>query len=124
MLGNSLLFLDDLPERQQHARKLWPACTIVSTATDCIAALSRQAWITVSLDHDLNGTNYEDSSRPDTGMEVVRWIVANRPRIREILVHSHNEKAAAEMERLLKEADYAVVAIRFGQGKIWRAAAR
>lgn len=124
MFGANLLFLDDLPERQQHARKLWPACSIVSTAADCIAALSRQSWVTVCLDHDLNGTNYEDPSRPDTGMEVVRWIVANRPSISEIICHSHNEDATIEMARQLKGAGYAVVKARFGQHKIWKAPAR
>jgi hypothetical protein len=64
--------------------------------------------LTVFLDHDLGGEIYVDSNREDCGMEVVRWIVANKPRIEEIVVHTHNTPAGEAMVDSLSSAGYKV----------------
>ena len=60
---------------------------------------ARGAWDEVHLDHDLGGEIYVDSSRPDCGMEVVRWLCASRrDRFEKTLfiIHSHNAEAGAD----------------------------
>lgn len=118
-IGQSLLLLDDNPYRLQLARKLWPACTLVKTAAECIRLLKLREWSTVSLDHDLNGEEYVNSDRADCGMEVVRWIVANKPRVDSFLIHSHNDGAAFEMLHALRTAGYKAYRKRFGEGELW-----
>ena len=108
------LFLDDSDLRCRPYLSANPWATIARTAAEAIAALGREPFDVVSLDHDLGGQAYVDSSEPETGMEVVRWIVANRPVIPSVIVHSLNEKAAERMVQALKEAGYAVVREPFG----------
>ena len=69
---------------------------------------------TAFLDHDLGGEVYVDSDRPDTGMEVVRWVEAHRPPVARFVVHSFNGKAAEAMVARLDEAGYAVTRAPFG----------
>jgi hypothetical protein len=61
------------------------------------------------LDHDLGGEVYVDPSRPDCGMEVVRWMAENRPEVGRVIIHSLNTSASLEMERQLRAAGYADV---------------
>lgn len=118
-IGQGLVFLDDLPERRAHARQLWPACTLVSTVAECIEVLKLREWVTVCLDHDLNGTAYEDSAREDCGAEVARWICKNSPAISEIILHSHNPHGTEVMFRMLSDFGYTVYRYPFGKGVIW-----
>lgn len=118
-LGQNILVLEDNDERIVRIRQLWPACTIVKTAQACIDKLIDFQFVTLLLDHDLGGEVMVDSRREDCGMEVVRWIVAKRPRISECVVHSHNTPAAAVMVQELKKAGYYAVYAPFGDGKLW-----
>ena len=119
-LGLNILFLDDDEERVYRAKRLWPACTVVNTAKDCIAQLQRRTWVTVLLDHDLGGEQMVDSKREDCGMEVVRWICDNRPAISEVVIHSFNTPASVAMYERLKHAGYDVHRIPFGSGPLWK----
>lgn len=117
--GQNYLFLDDDVTRQARARKLWPACTIVETAADCIAHLKGVQFTLVMLDHDLGGEQFVDSKREDCGMEVVRWMVANKPKVGQVVIHSFNPPAAAIMKQDLINAGYDAHYIPFGTGKLW-----
>ena len=61
---------------------------------------------TVFLDHDLGGEVFVESEREDCGMEVVRFIVENKPEIRQIVVHTMNGVAGIEMRNKLMDAGY------------------
>lgn len=110
-----ILFLDDDAERNRvlktNTTKLY---TWVKTASECIEALKNEDWDLVLLDHDLGGQQFVDSNREDTGMEVVRWISENKPKIKHVFVHSYNSGAADTMVKSLR-ADYPVEYIPFGE---------
>ena len=105
-----ILFLDDSPARRKWAEKtLKTAGNYIDTsasAFDAICAFGHNRFDVVYLDHDLNEEAFEDSSVRNCGMEVVRWIVANKPTIGEIIVHSMNTPAGHEMVQKLQEAGY------------------
>lgn len=118
-LGLNILILEDNDERIARAKQLWPACTVVTTAAACIKKLQEREWVTLLLDHDLGGEVYVDSSREDCGMEVVRWLVANKINLQECVIHSHNSPAAAAMHQQLSKADYKSHLVPFGTG-FWK----
>ena len=106
------LFLDDSEERQEIAQKYfgkyWGDVTWAWTTKQAIQALKQSSYDLVFLDHDLGGEVFVDSKREDSGMEVVRWIVQNKPQIDTIVIHSWNLPAAKNMELYLRDAGYAV----------------
>jgi CheY-like chemotaxis protein len=104
-----VLFLDDSIERTKQFRSLNPSATCVETAAEAIDLLSKSVWDGVFLDHDLGGEAYVDSELPNTGMEVVRWIVANKPFISWIVIHTLNSDAGNRMEGALRDAGYTVI---------------
>lgn len=109
-----VLFLDDDLTRCVHFNNRRKDAVQVHTAEDCIKQLAAQRWDEVHLDHDLGGEVMVDSSLPNTGMEVVRWIVANDPDIACIVIHTHNTVAAPIMVTDLSAAGYRVMRIPFG----------
>lgn len=102
-----ILFLDDDPNRgerflREHGDVVW-----TKTARSTIDVLfDFDPFDVVYLDHDLGGEVYVDSGREDTGMEVVRWVEANRPAVGRFVVHSLNYPAAAQMVGRLRDAGY------------------
>ena len=109
-----ILFLDDCQLRTRHFQSSIPSATLTQTAAGCIDELKNGPWDIVFLDHDLGGEIYVESERDDCGMEVVRWIVANKPKIGKIIVHTHNTKAGNAMEEALLNAGYDVEYKKFG----------
>lgn len=110
------LFLDDDPARSEIFLADFPDAVWVQTAAECIARLA-EPWDEVHLDHDLGGEHFVDVSRPDCGMEVVRWLcVEPRPHLRaaKFLVHSHNPNAATMMGMQLMLAGFTVEVRPFG----------
>ena len=101
-----ILFLDDAVERRRWFLANHPEAVVVSTADQCIERLERGPWDLVSLDHDLNGEIFVDSSRNDCGMEVVRWMSRHRPQVGEVIVHTLNFDAGETMVELLTLAGY------------------
>jgi hypothetical protein len=101
-----LLFLDDSPDRAAIFIANHPGAKWVETAADCITALRSQPWHTVFLDHDLGGQSMVDSNREDCGMEVVRWMIRNRPIVKQVIVHSWNTPAARRMVEDLQRKSY------------------
>lgn len=65
------------------------------------------------LDHDLGEETFADSNIENCGMEVVRWMVKNKPIVKEVIVHSLNAPAAENMVELLKSAGYNAIRIPF-----------
>lgn len=116
-----ILFLDDSPERTAKFKASYPDAVCVVSAAACIEKLQAGPWQVVSLDHDLGGRTFDDSGREDCGMEVVRWIIRNRPSIRRVIVHSWNVPAAQRMVDDLRRRDYTVTYAPFDSGE-WKAA--
>lgn len=109
-----LLILEDNAGRNAHFRQAYPSARIVETAHEAIDALRSQAWDYLSLDHDLSGEIFVDSSRDDCGMGVVRWLIANPVKVEQIMVHTANHGAANLMGNALKDAGYNVTVQPFG----------
>lgn len=110
----NILFLDDDPNRQRVFQAYFPDADIVSTTNECIANLADCPWDIVCLDHDLGGETFIDSDQPNTGMEVVRWIEANSPKVGTFFVHSYNAPAATEMISRLSGIGYVAIRRQFG----------
>lgn len=121
------LFLDDNPARRAWAKRELGPTRQLCTAEDAVACIgflrdtlpalfgieASPPFDEVYLDHDLGGETFADSSQPNTGMEVVRWIVANRPTIGAVIVHSLNAPAANEMVARLRDAGYTAEYVNF-----------
>lgn len=106
-----ILFLDDDERRLETARRVYAQehdLHIVTTAKAAIDALQNDTFDVAMLDHDLEGEFFVDSSRVDCGMEVVRWMVQNRPVVGNVIVHSWNQRAGLEMTDALKKAGFNV----------------
>lgn len=113
------LFLDDCPNRCRSFRSNFPSATIVNDADSCIEQLKSQAWDQVFLDHDLGGTTYQDTNEKNSGSEVVRWILQNKPAVGLFICHSLNAPARENMFMFLKWADFPVDEIPFGSD-LWK----
>ena len=79
----------------------------MKTAKECIDLLIAGKDVgLLMLDHDLGGEIYVDTNYSNTGSEVVRWIEINKPRIKEIIVHSYNHSAGTMMTETLVSCGY------------------
>lgn len=91
----TILFMDDDTVRCSLFFEKHPEAYIVHTAQECINQLSRQSWDWVCLDHDLG---LEENN---SGSVVVKWIIEHRPSIKNVVVHSWNDKGNKMHEDLL-----------------------
>ena|ERR1700723_2550299 len=110
-----ILFLDDNLDRTKAFKSYFPQAITTETAQETIDVLANKEneFELVFLDHDLGGETYVDSSGKNTGMEVVRWIVANKPKVGKFVVHSCNIYAATAMTDTLLREGYEVERIPF-----------
>lgn len=72
-----MLFVDDRTKRIHYALDVYGKeldVTIATCVPEALRALSSQNWDFVSLDHDLNGYDFQDPDTPTCGMEIVRYI--------------------------------------------------
>jgi len=101
-----MLFLDDRTKRIEAARKKYAQLydvTYVHNAKECLRYLCKKGWDIVSLDHDLNGDDFQDPDDVTSGMEVVRYIAKTTKLIEsnagspEFWIHSSNIFAAQLM---------------------------
>lgn len=113
------LFLDDCPNRCKSFRSNFPSATIVNDADSCIEQLKGEVWDHVFLDHDLGGTTYQDTNEKNSGSEVVKWVIENKPAVGLFVCHSLNTPARVSMIRQLKNAGYGVLNIPFGSD-LWK----
>ena len=95
-----LLFVDDRTKRIEYALRSFPnfEVTIATCVPEALRQMVRQNWDIISLDHDLNGHDFQDPDTPTCGMEIVRYIVKTGwpPQLKrpEFWVHSSNLFAA------------------------------
>lgn len=119
-LGQNALFVDDDHSRGVKVLSVFPAILWVKTAQDAISSLKSRDFSTVFLDFDLEGEEKgTDFKNPLCGMEVVRWVQENRPRVDEFVIVSHNQPAAAQMVLELQSASYTTSYQPFGRTKWW-----
>jgi len=71
-------------------------------------------WDAVCLDHDLGGEIFVDTALPNTGSEVARGILRDRPQVDLFLVHFYNTPAREAMVRDLSLAGYRAAEMPFG----------
>lgn len=93
-----MLFVDDRSKRIHYALDVYGNeydVTIAPNVPEALRLLSSQKWDVVSLDHDLNGHDFEDPDSTGCGMEIVRyihkcggWPMRNRPP--EFWIHTKN----------------------------------
>lgn len=108
-----LLFIDDRTKRMHHAltvsSELYDV-TIASNFHEAMRQLCQQDFDVVSLDHDLNGCDFEDPDSPACGMEIVRYIVKcgwpPQRKVPDFWIHSSNLFAAHLMVVTLTEAGF------------------
>jgi len=109
----TMLFLDDRTKRIMSALAQYKDkydVTIVTNVKECLRHLCRQEWNILSLDHDLNGDDFQDPDDRNSGMEVARYIMKtawpskfHKP---EVWVHSSNLFAAELMLSVFQSMDF------------------
>jgi len=104
----NVLILEDAQYRIKDFRSALPFAKIVKDVDSCIEQLEKQGWDLLFLDHDLDGQAFVDPQEYNTGSEVVRWIVKNKPEIGRIIVHTHNSEVAVDMVVELLRTGYKV----------------
>ena len=109
----NVLFLDDNKQRTERFQKRFPFAKCVETAEECIAELSKNDFDVAFLDHDLGEEVFVSETEKNSGSEVVRWIMDNRPKIDKVVVHSMNASAAESMIGKLSSAGYDVSQVPF-----------
>ncbi len=110
----NVLFLDDCPARLEWAAEEFCTGNRFTPAKDASEAIGwldhaktcHRPYDVVYLDHDLGDEKWQDSSEENTGMEVVRWVVAYKPKVGRFVVHSMNTPAGHEMVAKLRDAGY------------------
>lgn len=96
-----MLFVDDRSKRIHTALSNYSEeydVTIAANVHEALRALSSEDFSIVSLDHDLNGCDFEDPDSTTCGMEIVRYLQKTgwpdlKPKP-EFWIHSHNLFAA------------------------------
>lgn len=103
-----VIFLDDSEARIKTFLTRVPSAQVARTSWECIELLkgAESPVEFLFLDHDLGGLTFVSPSCENTGMEVVRWMAANKPVVQRVIVHSLNGPAASEMCRSLADAGY------------------
>ena len=104
-----MLFVDDRSKRIHYALNNFPEydVTITTCVPEALRLMCSQSWDVVSLDHDLNGHDFQDTDDSTCGMEIVRyiektgWHNMNPPPV--FWIHSKNLFAANLMIVRLKK---------------------
>jgi len=104
-----VLILEDDHERHEIFREklIGTVCVIVETVEQAIQKLQEEQWDLLFLDHDLGGKVYVDSSEPDTGYQVAKWLEAN-PSCQpgRIILHTLNGPGAKNILQCLPHAEH------------------
>lgn len=111
----NILVLDDDQDRLDAfaSRLQWHRTVMVKTKEEACAAIDRERFEFFFLDHDLGGETYVSSYREDTGMGVVRHLIASKhPRV-PVVVHSLNYGGAQNMAALLRADRWRTLLIPF-----------
>ena len=104
---DKVLILDDCVERfprlEAYAKTCTPKPEIFkcTTAEEAMHLLVIHHFAVIFLDHDLGGEVYCDSSSPNTGAEVARFIVRNHCTYDKCIIHSMNYAGAEAIRTIL-----------------------
>jgi hypothetical protein len=107
-----MLFVDDRTKRIHYALNNFPEydVTIATCVPEALRLMVREDWDMISLDHDLNGHDFQDPDTPTCGMEIVRYIEKTGwpPQRKQpvFLIHSSNLFAAHLMVTRLSRLGY------------------
>lgn len=118
-----VLFVDDSSTRLHRALEIYSDCELrlATNVKECLRFLARYDYDLVSLDHDLNGADFQDPDEPTSGMEVVRylektgWPVGRKKP--EFVIHSSNNLAAGKMVKRLSKIGFGAKWAPFGWKK-------
>lgn len=109
----SMLFVDDRSKRIHYAFDVLGKkydVIIAANVPEALRLMSRHDFDYISLDHDLDGFDYNDPDRQDTGMEIVRYIEKTGwpPDKKKpvFIIHSSNSLAAHMMDVALIELGF------------------
>jgi hypothetical protein len=115
-----MLFVDDRSKRIHSALRMWKDeldITIAPSAREALRLLSSQDWDIVSLDHDLDGSDYQDPDDHTSGMEIIRYVEKTGwPKVRKVpqfVIHSSNLFAATAMEARIAALGFPVYQVVF-----------
>lgn len=109
-----MLFVDDRSKRIHYALENFPNYNVViaTCVPEALRLMVSQSWDVISLDHDLNGHDFQDPDTPTCGMEIVRYIIKTGwpPMLQkpQFIIHSSNLFAAHLMITTLNKAGYDV----------------
>lgn len=108
-----MLFVDDRTKPIHYALANYSKdyeVTIATCVPEALRQLCSQDWDVVSLDHDLNGHDFQDPDTLTCGMEIVRYIQKTgwpKQHKKPIFwIHSANLFAAHLMEVALQQMDF------------------
>ena len=110
-----MLFLDDRTKRIHSALFKYGHeydVTIVTNVKECLRYMAAFDYNVISLDHDLNGCDFDDPTGKDSGLEVVNYITSTgwppgKPKP-QFWIHSRNIFAGHQMATVLMEHDFPV----------------
>ena len=109
-----VLFVDDRWKRFQYAQRVYAYCDLVIAPNfkEAMRAMSSRDFDYISLDHDLDGCDFQDPDSDTCGMAIVRYISKTgwpEQRIKPaFLVHSSNLFAAHLLQVSLAELGFEV----------------
>lgn len=107
-----MLFVDDRTKRIHYALENFPEfdVTIATCVPEALRQMSSQEWSVISLDHDLNGHDFQDPDTPTCGMEIVRYITKTgwpqQLKAPMFWIHSSNLFAVHLMHMALEKAGH------------------
>ena len=110
-----MLFLDDRTKRIHSALFKYGHeydVTIVTNVKECLRYMAAFDYNVISLDHDLNGCDFDDPTGKDSGLEVVNYITSTgwptgKPKP-QFWIHSRNIFAGHKMATVLMEGGFKV----------------
>lgn len=103
----NIFILEDDPNRMKIFRRNLIGHTIFHAehVEDGKKILSSEKVDYIFLDHDLGGKVYVDSSEPDTGYQMAKWIAENDIKYQRLIVHSLNGPGAKNIKGVIFDAE-------------------
>jgi len=103
-----MLFVDDRSKRIHAALNQYGEkydVTIAPSVKEALRAISQTDFDVISLDHDLNGDDYQDSDDRTSGMEIIRFITEYgwpKAKVPSFIIHTSNAFAGQQMYNKLR----------------------
>lgn len=114
-----LLFVDDRSKRIHSALRKYgndyDVC-IAPSVKEALRLISAENWAVVSMDHDLNGDDFQDPDERTCGMEIVRYLVSHGWPYKAqplFVIHTGNIFAGQVMAQRLQDAGFSVLNSRY-----------